>query len=311
MLNNRLYLSASVLFISAFLVSCQRETDVLTYAPQITAKAEQPATRTVLSVNEDGQGTIYWKPADRISVFFGKTRAQYTSQNKDDATTTVFQTTDSISESDFSSTNIWGLYPSDDSSTCDGSSVTTTLPSQQYGIPETFDDDLFITLAHSSTTTLQFYNVCGGIKFSLSRDDIKAITLRGNNNENLAGKVKLSFSDGLPQATVVSGAKEITLRPKSGQTFSKGVNYYFITLPTAMSSGFTMTFTTTGGLVGTLNYTGNSVTLKRSIFSRQKHLDLFASFEGDSQPKNVIYYTSSGGVVVTPYTTDVFGASIV
>jgi hypothetical protein len=311
MLNNRLYLSASVLFVSAFLVSCQREADVFTYSPQITAKSEQPATRTLLSVNEDGQGTIYWKPADRISVFFGKTRAQYTSQNKDDATTAVFQTTDSISESDFSSTNIWGLYPADDSSTSDGSSVTTTLPSQQYGIPETFDDDLFITLAHSNSTTLQFYNVCGGIKFSLSRDDIKSITLRGNNNEDLAGKVKLSFSDGLPKATVVNGVKEITLRPKSGQSFSKGVNYYFVTFPVAMSAGFMMTFTTTGGSVGSLNFTGNSVTLKRSIFSRQNHIDLLASFEGDSQVNNVIYYTSSGGVVVTPNKTDVFGASIV
>ena len=311
MLNNRLYLSASVLFISAFLVSCQREADVISYAPQITAKAEQPATRTVLSVNEDGQGTIYWKPADRINVFFGKTRALYSSQNKDDATTAVFQTTDSISESDFSSTNIWGLYPADDASTSDGSSVTTTLPSQQYGISETFDDDLFITLAHSSSTTLQFYNVCGGIKFSLSRDDIKSITLRGNYNEDLAGKVKLSFSDGLPKATVVNGVKEITLRPKSGQSFSKGVNYYFVTLPVAMSAGFTMTFTTTGGSVGTLNYTGNAVTLKRSIFSRQNHIDLYASFEDDSQVNNVIYYTSSGGVVVTPNKTDVFGASIV
>ena len=310
MLNRRIYLF--FLLFSAFLTSCQREIDVDNYAPRITARTEaQSSTRTSLSVDEDGQGTIYWNPADRISVFFGTTRVLYTSQNKADATSAVFQTTDNVTSTTVSSTNIWGLYPSDDASTCDGNSVTTTLPSQQYGIPETFDDDLFITLAHSNSTTLQFYNVCGGIKFSLSRDDIKAISFRGNNNENLAGEVKLSFSNNLPNATVVNGVKEITLTPKTGQTFSKDVNYYIVTLPTTLSNGFTMTFTTTDGAVGTLNYTDKAITLKRSIFSRQKQIDSFATFEGGTQSNNVIYYTTDNGKIVTPYKTDVFGAGIV
>ena len=308
--NKRLYLS--LLLLSAIFMSCQREVDVDNFAPRITARTEtQSSTRTSLSVDEAGQGTIYWNPADRINVFFGTTRVLYTSQNKADATSAVFQTTDNVTSTTVSSTNIWGLYPSDDSSTCDGNSVTTTLPSQQYGIPETFDDDLFITLAYSNSTTLQFYNVCGGIKFSLSRDDIKAISFRGNNNENLAGKVKLSFSNDLPNATVVNGVKEITLTPKSGQTFSKDVNYYIVTLPSTLSNGFTMTFTTTDGAVGTLNYTDKAVTLKRSIFSRQKQIDSFATFEGGSQSNNVIYYTTDNGKIVTPYKTDVFGAGIV
>ena len=312
MLNKRIILSTSVLFFSAFLTSCQREVDIDDYAPRITARTEaQSSTRTSLSVDEDGQGTIYWNPADKINVFFGTTRVLYTSQNKADATSAVFQTTDNVTSTTVSSTNIWGLYPSDNSSTCDGNSVTTTLPSQQYGIPETFDDDLFITLAHSNSTTLQFYNVCGGIKFSLSRDDIKAISFRGNNNEDIAGKVKLSFSNDLPNATVVNGVKEITLTPKSGQTFSKDVNYYIVTLPSTLSNGFTMTFTTTDGAVGTLNYTDKAITLKRSIFSRQKQIDSFATFEGGSQSNNVIYYTTDNSKIVTPYKTDVFGAGIV
>ena len=293
-------------------MSCQREVDVDNYAPRITARTEaQSSTRTSLSVDEDGQGTIYWNPADKISVFFGTTRVLYTSQNKADATSAVFQTSDNVTSTTVSSTNIWGLYPSDNSSTCDGNSVITTLPSQQYGIPETFDDDLFITLAHSNSTTLQFYNVCGGIKFSLSRDDIKFISFRGNNNEDLAGKVKLSFSNDLPNATVINGVKEITLTPKTGQTFSKDVNYYIVTLPTTLSNGFTMIFTTTDGAVGTLNYTDKAITLKRSIFSRQKQIDSFATFEGGSQSNNVIYYTTDNGKTITPYKTDVFGAGIV
>ena len=302
----------SLLTLATLLASCQTEEMEDHLLPTIIAEFEsQTGTRTLLSVDDSGIGTIYWKPDDLIDIFFGTARAVYSSQNTVNARTASFRTSDSVSGADLSSANIWGLYPSDDSSTCDGNSVTTTLPSQQYGIPETFDDDLFITLAHSNSTTLQFYNVCSGIKFSLSRDDIKSISLKGNNHEDLAGQIKLSFSEGLPKASVVNGVKEITLLPKSGQSFSQGVNYYLVTLPTYLSNGFTITFTTLGGSVGTLDYTDKPVTLKRAIFSKKDQIDSFATFEGESQPNNVIYYTSSGGQIVTPNKTGVFGANIV
>ena len=279
-----LYLSSFVLL----LASCQRELDVpdIFKAPDITADI-QTETRTVLSVDEYGAGTIYWKPADQIDVFFGTKKASYTSQNASDATTAVFKTTDNVCGTDISSTNIWGLFPANSSSTCNGSSVTTTLPSTQYGVPGTFDKDLFLAVAHSSTTTLPFYNVCGGIKFSLYRDDITSITFRGNNNEDLAGNIRLSFVSGNPQATVVNGVKEITLTPKQGQVFVSGVNYYIVTLPVTLSRGFKMTFATTDGTIGTFNYTEASVNIKRSVFSRKYGIDSYATFGNGSD-----FYTS-------------------
>ena len=278
-----LYFLAFVLL----LASCQREMEG-GGAPDIRATVEeQPETKTSLSVNESGAGTIYWNPADKIDVFFGTTRATYTSQNSSNAKTAVFKTSDSVGFSELSSTNIWGLYPSNSSSSCSGSSVTTTLPSTQYGVPNTFDDDLFLAVAHSTSTSLQFYNVCGGIKFSLYRDDITSITFRGNNNEYLAGKIQLTFPNGLPKATVVNGSKEITLIPKQGQTFDLNVNYYIITLPATLSKGFKMTFTTKDGTVGTFNYTDASVTIRRSVFSKKEWLDSFATFGGGSD-----FYTS-------------------
>ena len=295
----------SLLTLATLLASCQTEEMEDHLLPTIIAEFEsQTGTRTLLSVDDSGIGTIYWKPDDLIDIFFGTARAVYSSQNTVNARTASFRTSDSVSGADLSSANIWGLYPSDDSSTCDGNSVTTTLPSQQYGIPETFDDDLFLTLAHSNSTTLQFYNVCSGITFSLSRDDIKSISLKGNNNEDLAGQIILSFSEGLPKASVVNGVKEITLLPKSGQSFSQGVNYYLVTLPTYLSNGFTITFTTLGGSVGTLDYTDKPVTLKRAIFSKKDQIDSFATFEGESQPNNVIYYTSDDGRIISPYEPD-------
>ena len=145
----------------------------------------------------------------------------------------------------------------------------------------------------------------------MAYDDIKEITFRGNNNEDLAGTVSISFVDNLPKATIVNGVKEITLTPKTGTTFTKGADYYFILLPVTLSAGFTITFTATDGTTGTLNYTDNPVTIKRSIFGKKENVDVYAAFADARQPNNVIYYTSSDGQVITPANADVFGANIV
>lgn len=262
--------------------------------PEIIASQEaEKSTKSLLDVDELGHGSIYWTPADEINVFYGTTSTRYVSKNTENATTAVFRTTDVIGISESSSENIWGLYPYDEDATCTGSSVNTTLPATQYGVSGTFDDDLFITLAHNTSTALVFYNVCGGIKFSLSRDDIARITFRGNNNEDIAGDICLDFLAGLPNVTVTSGVKEVTVTPKAGGSFTSGEYYYLILLPCVLSNGFTMTFTTSGGAVGTFTYTAKPVTIKRSVFSRKADIDTFAS--DFIIPTNQIVYTTSDG----------------
>lgn len=268
------------MFVSAlFVTSCTKEeqTENLVKAPSIVASQENnPNTKTLLAVNE-GVGTIYWQPAEDINVFFGTTSVKYTSTNTENVTTAAFETSTIIGSSEGASTNIWGLYPYNSEAVCNGSKVTTTIPSTQYGVPETFDKNLFPTLAHSTTKELQFLNVCGGIKFSLSRADITKITFEGNNGETLAGKVDLTFVDNVPAATSVTAATKITLTPKTGSTFSKDVNYYIITLPVSMTGGFTMTFET-ATQIGTFNYTAKAVTVSRSKFSKKENIDTYATY---------------------------------
>lgn len=274
--------------------------------PAVTAIQESstPTPKSVLETDGDGKGTIYWKPADEINVFYGTTSTHYTSQNTENATSAVFKTTDVIGISEGSSTNIWGLYPYDENATCDGSSVTTTLPATQYGVPGTFDDDLFITLAHNTSTALEFFNVCGGIKFSLSRDDITSITFRGNNNEDIAGDISLDFVDDLPNASVTSGVKTITITPKTGATFAAGQYYYIVLRPITLTNGFTMTFET-DSKIGTFNYSSSAITIKRSIFGKKDEIDSYAEFV-TKQPRNVIYYTSSDGNIISPLSSTLY-----
>ena len=271
-----------------FVASCEKvsQKDGYVNAPTIIASQEiNPDTKTLLSVTE-GVGTIYWQPTEDINVFYGATNVKYTSTNTENVTVASFETTAVIGASEGASTNIWGLYPYSSEAVCDGSKVTTTISSAQLGVPETFDKNLFTTLAHSSSKELHFFNVCGGIKFSLSRSDIKKITFKGNKNEALAGKVNLSFVNNVPAATVVEASTQITLIPKDSDTFKKDVNYYIITLPVSLKNGFTIVFET-ATQKGTFNYNEKAVTISRSVFGKKAEIDKYAEFV-DSIPDGLV-----------------------
>ena len=65
--------------------------------PVITAEVETGlSTRTLVSVDESGTGTIFWKPSDEINVFFGTEGARYVSKNTQNATSAAFHTTDEL-----------------------------------------------------------------------------------------------------------------------------------------------------------------------------------------------------------------------
>ena len=249
-------------------------------APSLYCYTENnPLTRTSLSVDEEGIGTIYWKPADCINVFFGTEKLRYYSTNEEVATNVKFDTTDGLNGASADFSNIWGLYPYDAAATSDGLSVITTIPASQQCIDNSFDTDLFPMLAHSASNELHFNNICGGIKFSLSRADIKRITFKGNNDEDIAGRVKVIMDgNGKPLASIESGEKVITLTPKSGETFNSGAYYYIVILPCSLTGGFTMTFETDEE-IGTFNYNEKAISIKRSVFSKKENIDSYASFK--------------------------------
>ena len=304
-----------VLVVLLFMSACvKEETETIEQgvpAPVIYASQENtPDTRSSITVNSEGVGKILWSPADEISVFYGaSTGVLYTSTNTEPAAEAAFTTTAIIGSNEGASSNIWGLYPYNSSAVCDGSSVTTSLSATQYGVPGTFDDDLFVTIAHSTSTNLHFFNVCGGIKFSLSRDDISSITFAGNNNEDLAGDISVSFADDLPSVSVINGQKTITLTPKDGGTFAKDTYYYFVVIPQTLSDGFTMTFET-DTQIGTFVYNTKSVNLKRSVFGKKDDIDEYASFNSKPTLTNLSASGTANCYIVSSAGNYKFNASV-
>lgn len=310
----KIYSSIVTLGATLLFVACSSNLDnnvepQTSNAPVIYASQETTA-KSSITVDGEGVGTIYWSPADNISVFYGaSTPVLYTSTNTAPETTAAFTTNAIIGSTELASTNIWGLYPHNPSAVCNGSSITTTLPAMQHGVSGTFDDDLFLTVAHSEGTNLRFFNVCGGIKFSLSRNDITSITFSGNNNEDLAGDITVSFVEGLPSVSVVNGEKTITLTPKDGGTFAANTDYYLIAIPQTLSAGFTMTFETETQL-GTFVYDTKSVSLKRSVFGKKDEIDGYATFTANL-PSNMIKYTTTDGNKIEHLYTQYFNANVV
>ena len=227
----------------ALTLGCTREIDTnVTYINgefTLYATSGDDETRTVLQ--EDGR--VFWKPEDCITVFYGNVPGKFTSTNTEPAATAEF--TGSLGSFVLDGeTEFKAIYPYSDIivTPTDEGILSLYLPSEQTAVEGTFADDLFICVAKSKDYNLHFYNVCGGVSFSLARDDIKKVVFRGNNKETLAGTMFVDFAaDGIPQVIdFTAGRSSVTLSAPEGETLKQGVWYYLVTAPQNLSQGYTM-----------------------------------------------------------------------
>lgn len=246
---------------------------------QITIQAIRegdPETRTV----RKSDGKVWWVPGDAISLFYGSGTnggSKFTSTGTD--TTQVTNFTGTITaitgggELTVDDTYFWGVYPYNDDVSCDGTSVTMTIPNQQKATPGTFATDIFPSIGRSQGLIMGFYNVCGGWRFSVTKEGVRKVTLKSANGEKIAGKVKVGFnSSGIPEIKeYIDCSDEVVLECPQGEYFEVGKNYFMTLLPTVFNSGFTMTFETYTE-EGVYNRTAKT-TITRSNFSGIANLD--------------------------------------
>ena len=199
-----------------------------------------------------GGNSVEWLSGDAITIFDGSTPVE--SVTADSGSSATFQAT-------LATAGPWyALYPADGLAGIDGSNkITTTLPAAQDAMANSFDDDLNISIALSSGSSLSFKNALGLIKFTAGESNIKSVTLAGNNSEIVAGEVAFNYNAGAPTWEDVSGVTSITL---SGP-LTKGSVYYFAVLPQTFTNGFTLTYTDTADNE-TVHSTSNVLTLGRA-----------------------------------------------
>ena len=242
----------SILLLSglALLAGCAMEDRLFENEPQgvnskeITIKGTRegldadrgPATRTVRDVN----GDVLWVPGDAISLFYGSGTdggSKFTSV-LEEGTASVTNFTGTITaitggaDVSLDDTFFWGVYPYNENVSCDGTAVTMTVPTAQTAVPGTFATNLFPSLGRSQGLIMGFYNVCGGWRFSVTKEGVRKVTLKSNGGELITGKVKVGMTtSGVPEIReIVDGSDEVVLECPAGEYFETGKNYYMVLL---------------------------------------------------------------------------------
>lgn len=252
-----------------------------------TAYANDVETKT----ERQSDGSVFWNPGDAVSLFFNQGDHggnRFVAQNTEVSAIAEFRGTITGFAGGGESTGgefwFWGVYPYSEDNSCDGTSITLTLPAQQTAKAGTFANGLFPTMAKSQGLSLGFYNICGGFKFTVSRDDITAVKFRGNANEDIAGKAKIVWdSNGHPAVSEhLVGYKEVTVTAPNNGTFVPGIEYYIVFYPELLSEGFTLTFITSASKQGSFTYS-SSRQLRRGIFVNGPNLDTYVTSWTDAE----------------------------
>ena len=242
-------------------------------------EGEDADTRTVRM----SDGAVRWKPGDQISVFTAPASgggARFTSTNSSEAVRVDFSGTVAAPGSGKS---YYALYPFASSVSFDGSAFQVTLPDKQEAVADTFADDLFISIGRTTTKSMTFYHLTGGVKFTVTEPDIQAAVLVGLGNEDLAGEVKVALaSDNRTPAVreVLTGSRTITLSAPAGKTLEAGKAYHIVTLPVTFENGFTILFQKTDGSVASKTVT-KRVEVQRAHFAVLKDADKGLTWEKD------------------------------
>lgn len=245
-----------ILFLLGLFTSCSNKEesipepetkDVLRKMVQMTFTCNPEGTRTSLSENN-----ILWTIEDSISVLgyvAGMTDADLNRVFKlaSGAGTTSATFTGSIYEDP---DTYYAISPMQPNAKFSGQNHNVLsgieLPHVQRAIAGGFDPNAAIMVGKYSKTgegdnnvgNFAFKNVCSYIKVTPNAD-CDMIVIEGNNQEEIAGKIDVSFgNDGLPLSTTTSskGAKQVTLVGK----MTAGQAYYVAVLPVTLSNGISI-----------------------------------------------------------------------
>lgn len=258
----------------ALLSSCTDQQEVFSRDNTITLTAmmEQPDTKTTV-VSET---LVYWEPGDEIAVFSGSSTGEFTTDLSVPSSTASF--TGVLSGSSASDT-LWAVYPYSQNATFDEASrtITTILPSKQIARAGSFGKDMNLAVAHTTNDHLQFYNVGGGVCFTVKEPGIKGILFENSGEGYISGKIRIGFSGDIPVVEeVIEGSRAISVSLPDEAAFEQGVWYYFTAIPGQLQDGFFMRFYKDDSYAGKVF--SKDVTIMRSTFGRLDEADDGASY---------------------------------
>ena len=309
--HNFLLMAMSVIAMSACALHEAEEFSSNTKGEKMVFTAElvnEEATKTQYQPDN----SIWWTPGDAICIFYGNSEGNYfVSGLSEPAPISTFSGTlnafTGVTESgDFN--YFWAIYPYTSAISCDGTMLTATLPHNQEAKAGTFAPNTNVTMAKSLGLALSFYNIGAWLRFSVVKEGVTSVTLRGNNGEFLAGTFQATMIDSGagPRPSILdvtSGVDYITISLPDGAPFEPNVFYFLTLFPQTLSGGLNMVFETeTEIATRTVN---SSVNFPRSVFQKATQFDKNVVYVPKDAPDAVRVVVSQGGGTITlPNTTD-------
>ena len=222
------------------------EQDPVTDSVELTFYADLGDNQDTRTVLQEDRMSIWWSPRDSIRIFCGDASGLFISNNVEPVSRAVFTGSLNMATATIDNENTPGtfiaIYPYRLSGYFSTNMAEVYLPTDQIAADNTFARGMYPAAAISQNLSLSFYNICGGIVFTVQEEGIKYVTLTGNNNEAIAGRARISFTGNIPSANILSGETSITLKAPGGETFTPGVRYFISVYPQTFEQGIKLTF---------------------------------------------------------------------
>ena len=271
-----------------------------------------------------------WTKGDLVSVFYrsnANSKYQFTGETGD-ANGSIKLVEEGVATQQ--TTQIVAVYPYSEDYWLNWNTgdVEASLPAEQTYLKDSFGVGSSLMVSSNVFTQLSFKNVCGWLKLQFTGTGyVSKIVLKGNNGEQVAGKIYVNTSDASSTLASTMGESgddiiesrvggfieeegailtEITLNCGDGVALNQqaATAFYIALPPQTFEKGFTATIYGCDGSTKEIS-TENQITIERN------HILPMASATLEMPiPSNQIWYTSSDGNVIEPYKTDVFGANI-
>lgn len=233
-----------------------------------TADAPEPGKTRI---DPSDETRILWSPGEKITIIANNCSDCLTGENTVPAATASFSGGLSSVPSSYVV-----IYPFRDELDWDDSSFSAVLPTVQTGKAGGFSDEVFIEAGRSTTTSVRFKALCSGLRFKLTRSDIRSVMLSGNNGEGIAGEFQFSFDASGNPIAGKGKRTSVTLNAPDGGTFEAGKWYYIVTLPAVFSQGITLMLSD-GSSIGAYRI-DTPVTFSRGVFKNKEALDTAADW---------------------------------
>ena len=325
-----LFVLAAVAFAACEQAPIEEQSVIRQEASETITVGFEGDDETRIQLNE-AQKTV-WTKGDLVSVFYrSNANQQWKYDGETGARTAELKRVDAgTSTRDIDRVVVVYPYNKDYYINPSTYNVQASLPAVQNYLKDSYGTNGNIMISSSEYNQFSLKSVCGWLKLQLTGDGekIKSITLRGNNDEQVAGELYINSEDatavlasemGDADDNNAGGAlvfddtilREVVLDCGEGVELSADPTAFYIALPPqTFEKGFAVEITDAEAYNMELSYV-NMLTIERNHIQPMAAVEFSNPNSYNTPANNEIWYTTRNNTIITPQFIDKFGVNIV